>query len=111
MASYPNAIRHRPSRRRAGRGQGPFPPAITATATPSASTVVINFNVPVAVSGPLPLTVATLTYVSQVINSPTQVTVTMNGTVATHAWSLAGGPGTVSTYIGGILAGASGTFP
>lgn len=108
---YPNKIAHRPSRRRAARGQGPFAPFVTVTATPSGSTVVLNFSLPVNVAGPVPLTVATRTFVSQVINSPTQVTVTMSGTVATLAWALAGNAANISTYQGGVTTGAGGTFP
>lgn len=111
MASYPNKIAHRPSRRRAGRNQGPFPPFVTVTAAPSGSTVVLTFSLPVVIFGNIPLVVATRTFVSQVVNSPTQVTVTMSGAVTTLAWSLAGAAANIATYQGGVVAGAGGTFP
>ncbi len=110
MASYPNKIVHRPSRRRAGRGQGPFPTPIGITAVGSGSTAILTFNQPVNIAGNIPLAVATLTFVSQVINSPTQVTVTMSGAVATHAWSIPAAAASISSYQGGQVMGASGTF-
>lgn len=108
--SYPAAKPHRHNRRQLGRGQGPFPPSVTATATGSGSTAIITFSQPVIVTGPIPITVATLTYVSQVIDSPTQVTVTMSGAVATHAYTIPSNPATVMSYHGGQIVGSSGTF-
>lgn len=109
--SYPNKIAHRPSRRRAGRGQGPFPPAVTVTATPSGSTVTLNFSLPVNISGPIPLTVAGLTFVSQTTPTPTSAVVTMSGAVATKAYALVGNAANISTYQGGVTSGVAGTFP
>jgi hypothetical protein len=110
MASYPSGKVHRVNRRKLGRGQYPTAQAVTVTAAGSGSTVVLTFSRPVVVSGPVSLTVATLTYVSQVINSPTQVTVTMSGTVATHAYTIAGPQPYVTAANGGTVAGTSGTF-
>ncbi len=108
---YPTQIVHRRNRRRLGRGQGPFPADVTATLTPSGSTVVINFSAPVNVNGNIGLTVATRTFVSQAINSPTQVTVTMNGTVATFLATLPTADPALSSYTGGKVLGVSRTFP
>ena len=108
--SFPTKNRHVPSRRRAGRGQGPFPPAITITATGSGSTAILTFSVPVIISGNIAMTVATRTFVSQVVNSPTQVTITFSGAVATNAWNIPGATANISSYQGGSVAGASGTF-
>lgn len=107
---FPSSNVHRRNRRHLQRGQGPFPASISTTATGSGSTAVLTFSQPVNISGPIPLTVATLTFVSQVVNSPTQVTVTMSGAVATHAWNLPGGAANISSYQGGQVLGASGTF-
>lgn len=107
---FPSANTHRRNRRHLGRGQGPFPAAVGVTATGSGSTVILTFAVPVVVTGNIPVAVAGLTFVSQAINSPTQVTVTMSGAVATKVWSLAAGVPQVASYQGGLTLGASGTF-
>lgn len=108
--AFPGPKVHRMNRRKLGRGQFPTALGVTVTATGTGSTAVLTFSRPVVISGPIPITVATLTYVSQVINSPTQATVTMSGTVATHAWAIPAGIANVSTYQGGPVAGATGTF-
>lgn len=108
--SYPGNKVHRRNRRRLGRGQGPFPSSVSTTVTSSGSTVILTFSQPVNVSGAINIAVATLTYVSQVVNSPTQVTVTMSGAVATHAWSLPSPVANVTSYQGGPALGGSGTF-
>ena len=108
--AYPNKIPRSRNRRAAARGQTPTGATVTATATGSASTAVVTFSQPVNVSGPLPLAVATLTYVSQVINSPTQVTVTFSAAVATHAYTWTNPMPTVSSYQGGPVLGVPGTF-
>lgn len=107
---YPANKPHRRNRRRLQAGQGPFPAPVTVTASPSGSTVILTFSRPVNISGNIGLTVATLTFVSQAVNSPTQVTVTMSGAVATHAWSLPSNDPHISSYEGGVVVGASGTF-
>jgi hypothetical protein len=84
---------------------------VSATVSPSGSTVIVTFSAPVNVSGPLSITVATRTFVSQVVNSPTQVTVTMSGTVTGLAWTVATPQPNVSSYQGGQVLGGSGTFP
>ena len=109
--SFPTKNRHTPSRRRAGRGQGPFSPTVTIVVTPSTNSMVIVFDQPVVVSGPITAAVATRTIVSQTVNSPTQVTILFSGTVATLAWSIAGFGQPVASYQGGQMQGASGTFP
>lgn len=107
---FPGNKVHRRNRRRLQQGQGPFPAAVTTTATGSGSTAIVTFSQPVNVSGNYPITVATLTFVSQVVNSPTQITVTMSGAVATHAYTLPTNPATVSNYHGGAILGGSGSF-
>lgn len=108
---FPTNNVHRRNRRRLGRQQGPFPASVTATLAPSGSTVVITFSQPVNVNGNIGLTVATRTFVSQVVNSPTQVTVTMNGTVATFLATLPTNDPALSSYQGGPVLGVSRTFP
>lgn len=108
--SYPGAITKRRNRRRLQPGQGPFFAPVTTTAVGSGSTAIITFSQPVNVSGNYPITVATTTFVSQVVNSPTQITVTMSAAVATHAYTLPTNPATVSSYHGGAILGGSGSF-
>lgn len=98
-------------RRKLGHGQYPLVPAVNASLAPSGSTVVVTFDRPVSVSGPLPLTVATRTYVSQTVDSPTQVTVTFSNTVATKAYSYPANDTAVRSYQGGTVAAIAGTFP
>lgn len=107
---FPSNNVHRTNRRRLGRGQGPFPANVTTSASGSGSTAIITFSQPVTITGNLPLTVATLTFVSQVVTSPTVVTVTMSGAVATHAYTLASPVSTANSYQGGTVVGTSGTF-
>lgn len=107
---FPTNNVHRRNRRSLGKDQQAGPAPITVTPVGSGSTAVLTFSRAVNVAGPIPLTVASLTYVSQVVNSPTQVTVTMSGAVATHAWTLPTPIPTVSTYQGGMALGGAGTF-
>lgn len=107
---YPGNKVHRRGRRHAGRGQGPFPPNITTAVTGSGSTVTLTFSSPVIVTGSIPITVATLTIVSQTVVNSTTVTITMSGTVATHAWSLPSPIPNVVSYQGGPATGGAGTF-
>lgn len=111
MASFPTNNVHRRDRRKLGRGQSSPSTSVATSVAPSGSTTIVTFSRPVNVSGPLPMTVATRTFVSQTVDSPTQVTVTWSGTVATHAYSLPSNPATVSNYQGGAIVGAAGTFP
>lgn len=108
--SFPSSKVHRRNRRNFGRNQQAAINAVTVTATGSGSTVVLNYSSPVTVSGTPALTVATLTFVSKVVNSPTQVTMTMSAAVATHAYTLAANDPNVTSYYGGPTLGASGTF-
>jgi len=108
--AYPGPKVHRVSRRKLGRGQYPNISGTQTTATPSGSTVVLTWSQPVVVRGNLAITVATLTFVSQVINSPTQVTITMSGAVATHAYSFNGNQPNISASNGGAVSSAAGTF-
>ena len=108
--AFPTSNVHRRNRRRLGRGQSVGGPIVTTSATGSGSTATITFSRPVNIAGPLPLTVAGLTYVSQNIISPTQVVVTMSGAVATKAWSLPTPVTNASAYQGGQVLGSGGTF-
>lgn len=110
MATFPSQKVHRASRRKLGRGQTVDLPQAVPTVTGSASTAIVNFAVPVVVNGNLPLTVDTRTFVSQVVDSPTQVTVTVSGAVTGLSWVLLGGNTVVKTMQGAGMAGASGTF-
>lgn len=108
---FPTAIRRPRNRRALGRGQAPPAATIVVVVTGSASTVTFTFAEPVNVAGMIPITIATLTPVSQTIVSPTVVTQLQSGTVATHAWTLAQPVPQVSTYQGGqVVSVPSGTF-
>lgn len=108
---FPTNQRHSRNRRRLGPGQGPFPAPVTVSVAPSGSTMIVTFSRPVTVSGPIAATVATRAFVSQVVNSPTQVTITFDGTMTTKAWTFPSNSPAVLSYQGGVTAGASGTFP
>jgi hypothetical protein len=110
MASYPSAKVHRVSRRQLGRGQHVQVAQATVSASASTVTVTLTFNVPVVVNGVIALNLGTPeTFVSQTQISPTQVHQVYAASVAGSTWSIhAGAP--VSTYQGGGLAPASGTF-
>jgi hypothetical protein len=110
MASYPSSKVHRPSRRKLGRGQSVQRAAATVTPVASTVTVVLTFDVPVVVSGIIEMNVETgIPLVSQVQDTPTQVTQVYDSSVAGKDWSIAAGA-PVATFQGGALAPASGTF-
>ncbi len=110
MASYPSSKVHRPSRRRLGRGQSHQVAAAVVTASAATVTVTLTFDRPVVVSGPIDLHVQDGgPLVSQVQDTPTQVTQVYTGTQAGNTWHIdEGAP--VRTFQGGALAPASGTF-
>lgn len=110
MASYPGAKVHRVSRRKLGRGQHVQLPSATVTAAASTTTVTLTFSQSVVVGGPIPLVLGTpQTPVSQVQTSPTSVTIVYPATVVGSTWSISSAA-PVSTFQGGGLAAASGTF-
>jgi hypothetical protein len=109
MITRPNVRRR--DRRRLGRGQYPTQDPVTATAVGAAATATITFSKAVLVSGPLPLVVGTKTFVSQVVSSPTQVIVTMNGAVTGLDYSMVANPATVVGQKGEPVAALAGTFP
>lgn len=108
--AFPTPKVHRGDRRKLGRGQFPASASVPVAITGSGSTATMVFSRPVVVTGPIPLTVAGLTLVSQNVSNGTTVIQTMSGTVATHAYSLPGGAANVSTFQGGQVAGTAGTF-
>lgn len=111
MATYPTAKVHRPSRRKLGRWQYPTNSGTTVAVTSTGTTnVTLTFAQPVVVTGDIGVTVAGLTLVSQTIISPTVVTQTWSANVATHAFAVPANDPHVSTYQGGGVAGATGTF-
>lgn len=108
--SFPSAKVHRVSRRQLGRGQHVQQPAVVAVPVATTTTVVITFGVPVVVSGTINLHLSgSHTLVSQTVNSPTQVTQVYSATVVGSTWSLNGSE-PVSTFQGGAVAPAGGTF-
>lgn len=108
--AYPGPKVHRANRRKLGRGQYPAAGDVVVSVAGSASTAVLTFSAPVSFYGVLTMTVATRTFVGQVVNTPTQATLTFNGAVTGLAWSIPGNQNAVRTFTGGRLAGASGTF-
>ena len=112
MASYPTSKVHRASRRKLGKGQYPTSLGITVAVTDSGSVATLTFSRPVVVSGTIPMTVAGgPTFVSQTVVSPTVVTQTFSAALTTHTYSIPSGAANVSSYQGGQLEGAAGTFP
>lgn len=110
MASFPSPKVKRPSRRKLGRGQHTPRPQVTATPVATTDTVVVTFSVPVVVNGNLNLNIAGKTLVSQTVDTPTQLTQVYSASVATDAWSIDGTDPSITTFQGGGLAAASGTF-
>lgn len=108
--AFPGPKVHRVNRRKLGRGQFPTTTAVACVITGASTTVTLTFARPVVVTGPIPMTVATLTFVSQTIVSPTIVTQTWSGTLTGHAWTLQAGAANVATFQGGQVMGSSGTF-
>lgn len=109
--AYPGAKVHRVSRRKLGRGQYPTANAISVVVTDTGTVATLTFSRPVVVTGPINMNVVGgPTYVSQAIVSPTVVTQTYSAALSTHAWSIASGTPNVSSYQGGGLIGAAGTF-
>lgn len=112
MGTYPGPKVHRFNRRRLGRGQFPTATGVAATVTSTGTTnATITFARPVVVTGNIPMTIATLTLLSQVQTSPTVVTQVWSGNVTTLAYAVPAADSHVSTYQGGQLVGAAGTFP
>lgn len=110
--AFPTPKVHRHNRRKLGRGQYPTANAVTVTVTSTGTTnVTLTFSRPVVVTGTIGVTVATRTLVSQTIVSPTVVTQVWSGNVTTLAYAVPAADSHVSTYQGGQLVGAAGTFP
>jgi hypothetical protein len=108
--AFPNQKHHRTNRRALGRNtQLPIPPA-SVVVTSAADVVTITYSKPVVVSGPVALTVATLSGGVTAQTSPTTATVTFTSAVSTKAWTYEGGDPNVAATDGGQVAGATGTF-
>lgn len=103
---------HRRNRRKLGRGQYPQTANVACTVTSTGTTnMTMTFDRPVVVSGRILATVATRTFVSQTVVSPTVVTQVWSGNVATLAYTVPANSPVVASAQGGRLAGAAGTFP
>jgi hypothetical protein len=107
---YPGNKVHRRNRRSLQRGQGPFPGVVGVTITGTGSTATATFSSPVNVDGTIAFTVASLTLTTQTVVSPTVVTFLMSGALTGHAFHFPSADPAVSSYEGGLVAGASGTF-
>lgn len=110
MASFPGAKVHRVNRRRLGRGQTPNIPGtpVTVTSTGADSFKVVAGAPCVFNTSASGISVATLTFVSAVQSSTTELDVTMSGAITGHAYTIAAGKGI--TFMGGQTAAAAGTF-
>jgi hypothetical protein len=108
---YPTNNVHRRNRRTLTHGSFVAAAPVTVLITGTGSTVTFTFSSPVNVSGVIPISIATLTEVSQTVVSPTVVTQLQSNTVATHAWTMAQPLPNVSSPEGGVVVGSpSGTF-
>lgn len=110
MASFPGAKVHRVDRRKLGRGQFPaISPATLTVSSVSADVFKIVSSIPgvFSVNG-AGITVATLTFVSAVQTSQTELDVTMSGAISGHAYVVSAN--IITTFLGGGSAAASGTF-
>lgn len=110
MASYPGAKVKRPNRLKLGRGQSTPKAPAHITVTGSASTMHLAFDVPVVVNGPIAVTVATRTIVSQTVVDSQHVDVLMSGTVTGLAYTVPAAQMAIATFQGGTNAAAAGTF-
>lgn len=108
---FPTQIKHRPSRRKLGRGQSPTSLGVAVAVTGTGSVATLTFARPVVVSGTIPLAVTGLTIVSQSVTSPTVVAITLSGAVTGLDYTLDSGAANIATYQGGQVYGTSGTFP
>lgn len=108
--SFPGPKTHRRNTRKLGRNQYPVALGVGVVITSSSDTATLTFARPVVVSGPIPLTVATRTFVSQTVVSPTVVTILYSGALTGLAYTLPAGAANVLTQQGGPTLGASGTF-
>lgn len=105
-------IVHRPSRRSLSEGQAPALPGTTVAITSTGTTnLTMTFSRPVVVSDTIPTTVATRTLVSQTIVSSTVVTQVWSGNVTGLAYVFPANTPVVRSNLGGLVSGASGTFP
>ena len=114
MASYPGPKVHRVSRRKLGRGQYPNQyqsNGVHCTLSSTGTTnITLTFDKPVVVTGNIPVTVATLTLVSQTIVSSTVVTQVWSANVATHLVTMPSNAANVASYQGGGVLGSTATF-
>lgn len=110
MASYPTSNVHRRSRRKLGRAQHQQAAAATTTAATTTPNVTLTFNVPVIVSGPLTITVGSLTILSQQQLTPTTYEFVLSGTTTSETYSFPANQPNIATFQGGGVAGVSGTF-
>lgn len=111
MAAYPTPKVHRNNRRKLGRGQYPTSNGITVVVTDTGSVATLTFSRPVVVTGTIPMTVSGgLTFVSQTVVSPTVVTQTWSAALSAKTYVIPSGAANVSSYQGGQLVGAAGTF-
>jgi hypothetical protein len=110
MASYPTANVHRRSRRKLGRAQHQQSASVTTTAATTTPNVTLTFSDRVIVSGPLAITVGSLTILSQQQLSPTTYEFVMSGTTTTATYNFPGFQQNIATFQGGGVAGVSGTF-
>lgn len=111
MASFPGPKVHRHNRRKLGRGQVPSRPGVTAAPVAATSTVTITFSVPVVVSQNIDLHLDPAVVLnSQQQTSPTTVVQHYAATVVGSDWSIDAAQAGISTFQGGGVAAASGTF-
>lgn len=109
--AFPSNTRFARSRRKLGRGQYPaIPQVIAAVAAGTSLTAVITYSSPVTVRGNPSLDVADRSITGVVVNSPTQVTLTLSGSNTGKAWSQASPDPNVTGNAGGQVAAAAGTF-
>ena len=111
MASFPGPKVHRRSRRKLSRGQVPPIPPVAVVVTSVGMVATLTFGVAVVVHGTPNLNVSGgLTLVSQVVISPTVIQQTYSDALVGKTYLLAPGDPSVSSFQGGVVAGASGTF-
>ena len=101
---------HRRNRKKLGRGQNAAARFVSPTLINSGPSVTLIFSAPVVITGPIPLTVQTLTATSQTTENPTTATIVFNGDTSARSYSLPNAPRNISSTTGGQIVGITGKF-
>lgn len=108
--SLPSRKTHRRNPRRLGMGQYPRFQPVTITVLGVGATAVLRFTRPIIVTSEIGITIAGNTIISQSIDTPQQITLTLAHDPEGANWTFHPNPESVRPYTGGIVAPAQGAF-